>query len=341
MPTQTSGGYALVTAIPKQDPSNPAVGATIDRLRAELPAGSLIGGAVAENHDLQAALTAKTPLVIGVVLGARVPAAADRAAGAADRRRRRAHQPARDRRRVRRRQVGLPGRRSALAARLPAAGVPRRVGTGVLLRDDLRDLDGLHGVPALERQGTLGPHARPQGGDDRRARALRPRDLRRRRRDGRRLLHLRAVGPAAAQGDGNHPRRRRPARRRPDPAAAAPGAAAPDGHVGLVPAALGAAGSSPTSPSDTHEKRTRHHELHRHRADRSTAPCATRSTSTAATRSPPTNPTASAAPTPPRPRTSCWPRHSHPASRRCSCSTPTPGTGTSAIYASTSTTTPT
>jgi RND superfamily putative drug exporter len=69
MPTQTANGYALITAIPKQDPSNPAVGHTIDRLRAELPAGSLIGGAVAENHDLQAALSAKTPLVIGVVMG--------------------------------------------------------------------------------------------------------------------------------------------------------------------------------------------------------------------------------------------------------------------------------
>jgi RND superfamily putative drug exporter len=68
MPTQTSGGYALVTAIPRQDPSNPAVGHTIDRLRAQLPPGSLIGGAAAENHDLQAALSAKTPLVIGVVL---------------------------------------------------------------------------------------------------------------------------------------------------------------------------------------------------------------------------------------------------------------------------------
>jgi RND superfamily putative drug exporter len=69
MPTQTSNGYALVTAIPKQDPSNPAVGTTIDRLRAVLPTRSLIGGAVAENHDLQAALAAKTPLVIGVVMG--------------------------------------------------------------------------------------------------------------------------------------------------------------------------------------------------------------------------------------------------------------------------------
>ena len=68
-PVQTSNSDALITAIPKQDPSNPAVGQTIDRLRAALPPGSLIGGAVAENHDLQNALSAKTPLVIGVVLG--------------------------------------------------------------------------------------------------------------------------------------------------------------------------------------------------------------------------------------------------------------------------------
>jgi RND superfamily putative drug exporter len=69
LPTQTSNGHALVTAIPKQDPSNPAVGATIDRLRAQLPSGSMVGGAVAENHDLQTTLSAKTPVVIGVVLG--------------------------------------------------------------------------------------------------------------------------------------------------------------------------------------------------------------------------------------------------------------------------------
>jgi RND superfamily putative drug exporter len=55
--------------VPKQDPSDPAVGRTIDRLRAHLPTGSMVGGAVAENHDLQNALSAKTPLVIGVVLG--------------------------------------------------------------------------------------------------------------------------------------------------------------------------------------------------------------------------------------------------------------------------------
>jgi putative drug exporter of the RND superfamily len=69
LPAQSSGGLALVTAIPKRDPSDPAVGRTIDRLRAQLPAGALVGGAVAESHDLQAALSAKAPLVIGLVLG--------------------------------------------------------------------------------------------------------------------------------------------------------------------------------------------------------------------------------------------------------------------------------
>jgi putative drug exporter of the RND superfamily len=69
MPTRTSGGWKLLTAVARQDPSNPAVGRTIDRLRSQLPAGTLIGGAVAENHDLQSALSAKTPLVIGVVMG--------------------------------------------------------------------------------------------------------------------------------------------------------------------------------------------------------------------------------------------------------------------------------
>jgi putative drug exporter of the RND superfamily len=61
-------GLTLVTAITRQDPSNPAVGATIDRLRAELPARAVLGGAVAENHDLQKLLAAKTWLVIGVVI---------------------------------------------------------------------------------------------------------------------------------------------------------------------------------------------------------------------------------------------------------------------------------
>ena len=62
------GRLALIQATPNADPSSASVGRTIDRLRAHLPAGALVGGAVAENHDLEAALAAKTPLVIGVVL---------------------------------------------------------------------------------------------------------------------------------------------------------------------------------------------------------------------------------------------------------------------------------
>ncbi len=70
MPAQTStdGTYALVQAIPKQNPSDPAVGHTIDRLRTAVPADALVGGAAAENHDLETALSNATPLVIGVVL---------------------------------------------------------------------------------------------------------------------------------------------------------------------------------------------------------------------------------------------------------------------------------
>jgi RND superfamily putative drug exporter len=67
-PLPGSGDLALIQAIPKQDPSNPAVGDTIDRLRSQLPAGAVLGGAVAENHDLERALADRTPLAIGVVL---------------------------------------------------------------------------------------------------------------------------------------------------------------------------------------------------------------------------------------------------------------------------------
>jgi RND superfamily putative drug exporter len=68
MPVQHSGELALIQTIPRQDPSSPEVGATIDRLRGALPADTLVGGAIAENYDLQTTLSAKAPLVIVVVL---------------------------------------------------------------------------------------------------------------------------------------------------------------------------------------------------------------------------------------------------------------------------------
>jgi RND superfamily putative drug exporter len=67
-PMPGAGGQAMVQVVPAQDPSDKAVGATIDRLRAQLPDGALVGGSVAENHDLEAALAERTPLVVGVVL---------------------------------------------------------------------------------------------------------------------------------------------------------------------------------------------------------------------------------------------------------------------------------
>ncbi|WP_372789941.1 MMPL family transporter [Paraconexibacter sp.] len=69
-PAQTSGDgqTVLLQAVPDTDPSDPALGATIDRLRESVPAGAMVGGAAAENHDLETELASKTPLVIGVVL---------------------------------------------------------------------------------------------------------------------------------------------------------------------------------------------------------------------------------------------------------------------------------
>jgi RND superfamily putative drug exporter len=70
MPAQRSGTgrLGLIQAVPTSDPSSPAVGATIDRLRSSLPGDALVGGAAAENHDLEAALSTATPRVIAVVL---------------------------------------------------------------------------------------------------------------------------------------------------------------------------------------------------------------------------------------------------------------------------------
>jgi RND superfamily putative drug exporter len=70
MPTQPdrAGKLALIQAVPSTGPSDPTVGQTIDRLRSSLPDGTLVGGAVAENHDLEKALSHATPWVIGVVL---------------------------------------------------------------------------------------------------------------------------------------------------------------------------------------------------------------------------------------------------------------------------------
>ncbi len=62
------GATSLVQVVPASDPSATATGDTIDRLRRDLPAGTLVGGTAAENHDLENVLKDKTPLVVGIVL---------------------------------------------------------------------------------------------------------------------------------------------------------------------------------------------------------------------------------------------------------------------------------
>ncbi|HRV59121.1 MAG TPA: MMPL family transporter [Solirubrobacterales bacterium] len=65
---QSPQGYTLIAATPTVDPSDPAMGPTIDRVRDELPAGALVGGAAAENHDLENALGDTTAPAIAIVM---------------------------------------------------------------------------------------------------------------------------------------------------------------------------------------------------------------------------------------------------------------------------------
>jgi len=71
MPGQPAGdesGLVLVSAVPTVDPSAPELGATVDRLRADLPSSAQVGGAAVENLDLKSQLDESTPVVIAVVL---------------------------------------------------------------------------------------------------------------------------------------------------------------------------------------------------------------------------------------------------------------------------------
>jgi RND superfamily putative drug exporter len=68
LPGPSSQGWTLDQVVPTTGPSTAATGATIDRIRHSLPAGTLVGGAAAENHDLQHALSSRTPLVFGVLV---------------------------------------------------------------------------------------------------------------------------------------------------------------------------------------------------------------------------------------------------------------------------------
>jgi RND superfamily putative drug exporter len=67
VPGPTSAGWTLDQVVPTTGPSTTTTGATIDHLREVLPVGTLVGGAAAENHDLQQSLASHTPIVLGIL----------------------------------------------------------------------------------------------------------------------------------------------------------------------------------------------------------------------------------------------------------------------------------
>lgn len=69
IPGPTAAGWTLNQVVPATGPSTSTTGATIEHLRHVLPKGSLVGGAAAENHDLQQTLASHTLLVFGVLAG--------------------------------------------------------------------------------------------------------------------------------------------------------------------------------------------------------------------------------------------------------------------------------
>jgi RND superfamily putative drug exporter len=58
-----------VTAVLTAAAGGRALRSTIDAVRAELPGSALVGGPAVENRDLEQALVARLPLVVGVIMG--------------------------------------------------------------------------------------------------------------------------------------------------------------------------------------------------------------------------------------------------------------------------------
>ena len=237
-PVAGAGDAVLIGAVPTSAAATADFGDTVERLRGTLPPAALVGGAAAENHDLESVLAAKAPLAIGLVVG-----------------------------------LGFLLLLIAFQAPLVAAiavlanllSTAAAFGVAKLIFQD----GHLSGLLGFESQGFLdawGPifffamifaiamdytvfllsSAREQwertgdakeamvGGLARSGRVV----PRRRRGDGRGLLHLRPLGTAAPEGDGGDSRRRRPPRHLPGPSSVAAGVPAARRSGGLVDALL-------------------------------------------------------------------------------------------------------
>lgn len=67
-PARDGSGLAMMQALPNVDPSDARMATILDHLRDRLPAGALVGGAPAENLDLQHALNHYFPIIVGIIL---------------------------------------------------------------------------------------------------------------------------------------------------------------------------------------------------------------------------------------------------------------------------------
>ncbi|MEV4123430.1 MMPL family transporter [Nocardia sp. NPDC049707] len=67
-PTRDGSGLVMMQALPTVDPSDQHLGEILDRLRTELPSAALVGGAPAENLDLQHALDEYLPIIVAIIL---------------------------------------------------------------------------------------------------------------------------------------------------------------------------------------------------------------------------------------------------------------------------------
>ena len=247
----------MLLAIPTTDASAAATGATIDRVRRELPSGSLVGGAAAENHDLEKVLSARTPLVFGLLIGLGFLLLLVALGSPL---------------------VAFVGTVTNLASIAAAFGVAKLIFqdghlSGLLNFEPQGFVDAwgplffgamLTGVAmdytlfllsaAREHYDATG---RPAARDARSAAHLRAGRRRRRRRHGRGVPHLRPVRAARAEGDGHHPRRRGVPRRPVHPPGRPASRAPPHRPRRLARTPLARTASCPTSRSPTESPQQR------------------------------------------------------------------------------------
>ena len=163
---------------------------------------------------------------------ARLPLAAGADQGGGD-------EPALGRRRLRRRHRRLPARLGLLADRPRPLDPDRQLRAAADVRDPLRPLDGLRGLPAHPDARALPRERRREGGGDRRPRQHRPGDHLGGGDHGLRLHQLRPQRQPDRQGVRRRPRGRDRDRLDPGPLPAGAGGDGPARQVGLVDAAAG------------------------------------------------------------------------------------------------------